>query len=296
MKTHPVQTWGTTFLKQHDLSSTKSVLEVGYRDPYLSHFLTTTIPGIRMTTDQDNLTGHEGCFDAVISCSHLHWVTYFPQTIRAIYAALKPGGKAYLQFFAHHGRLKNDRFLYHTAQQSDWSHYFSYFAPRYSEMTLGYVSRVLSQTGFQLEHAGFRQHTVHFAHAEVLQTWLETWASHIERLPLRKRKTFLAQTVDHYVQAHQYAPDQDFPYPEYLLEIVCEKPVDPAPLLNPFALTPKEQTVLQWYLSGHSAKEIAQHMQTSVKTAEFHLANIRHKTHTHRRSDIFAIAQRMGLI
>ena len=132
MKTHPVQTWGTTFLKQHDLSPTKSVLEVGYRDPYLSHFLTTTIPGIRMTTDQDNLTDHEGCFDAGISCSHLHWVTHFPQTIRDIYAALKPGGKAYLQslsamdglnlsrarrslFFAHHGRLKNDRFLYHTA-------------------------------------------------------------------------------------------------------------------------------------------------------------------------------------
>ena len=99
-----------------------------------------------------------------------------------------------------------------------------------------------------------------------------------------------------YTSLSASASDHTFPYPEYLLEIVCEEPVDPAPLLNPFALTSKEQTVLQWYLSGHSAKKIAQHMQTSVKTAEFHLANIRHKTHTHRRSDIFAVAQHMGLI
>ena len=34
------------------------------------------------------------------------------QVLKNLYQALKPGGKAYLQFFVLHGRPKNDRFIY----------------------------------------------------------------------------------------------------------------------------------------------------------------------------------------
>ena len=127
-----------------------------------------------------------------------------------------------------------------------------------------------------------------------------TWASHIHRIPKAKRGHFLEGTVYAYLDAHHYSKKTSFPYYEYLLEIICEKPLEMNDHLSycygQFTFTPHEARVLKHFLQGKTAKEIGRVLSISAKTSEFHLANIKAKLNCHRRSEIYQTAMDYGFI
>ncbi len=316
--------WALCFISKIDLSTASRVLDVGCRDGVISSHLASTHKSTIFSAIDQNLQKiqiaknhyqlpnlsfeHENPagfrinnqYDIVTSFSCLHWQTNKLAVLKNIYSALKPGGKAYLQFFAQHGHPKNDRFLYETAYSPKWKPYFNQFSPAYSESSLGQFISLLSAVGFIVQRAEFQNYPSKFSHQDQLIEWLGTWATHKHKVPKHKQEIFLSETVDNYLNWHSLSKANSFFYYEYLLEITCQKPDEKSETKTDFhqlyRFTIREQFVLKHYLQGKSAKEISSIAPVSAKTVEFHLANIKKKLNCVRRSDLYKCALKSGFI
>lgn len=317
----PIIQWGKQFANRFDLSSSKNVLDIGCRQGHLSAHLAKQyskqkfvaidnlsseieqarsyrLPNLIFETQDLLQLDHAGHYDAAISFSCLHWVKDKHTALQNIYRALKPNCKAYLQFFAFHARPKNDRFLYQIADQSQWKHYFGDFTPDYQEVTLGDFCMLLQRVGFIIHQLEFKKYKTTYRHADELQLWWNSWASHPKRVPKRKKDHYMQQAILKYLDHHKRKPEDPFPYYEYVLEIICEKPVykinESSVLNSKINLSPRELFVLKHYLQGKTAKEIANLTFVTPKAVEFHIANIKMKLNCHRRSDIYQSALKNG--
>jgi DNA-binding CsgD family transcriptional regulator len=193
--------------------------------------------------------------------------------------------------------------LYQTSQSPQWRQYFKGFAPTYTEVTVGEFSALLHRMGFIIHRLEFDNYETTFDHPDSLHQWLGTWASHKNRIPQKKRDHFLDETVSGYLTAHHHSHQDAFPYYEYLLEVICEKPIIPIESsrysscqYSHLHFTPQEAKVLQQFLKGKTAKEIGLMMSISAKTAEFHLGKIKEKLGCHYRSEIYQAAFSYGFI
>ena len=215
MLNSPVFYWGKNFADKINLSLYKKILDIGCRQGELSAYLAKQYQQqkiVAIDNIEDNITQAKNSyslsnltfetidalslpyienFDAVISFSCLHWIANKTKILRNIYQSLKPGGKAFIQFFALHGRLKNDRFFYQLARHSKWKNYFKQFTPNYSEITLAEAIGLLQNVGFIIHHLGFSCHETIFNHSNQLHQWLSSWVSHLQRIPKRKQDFFI---------------------------------------------------------------------------------------------------------
>lgn len=326
MNNSPVLQWGKNFSNKFDLDGCKEILDIGCRQGHLSAHLAerykqhhfTAIDNLQTEIEQtkqyhiSNLNFEivdalkldcSDSFDAIVSFSSLHWISNKAKVLQNIFKALKPEGKTYLQFFGFHGRPKNDRFLYQTASSSNWKPYFKNFFPEYSEVTIGEFTSLLENIGFTIHSLDVVKYTTLFEHPEALHNWLRSWATHRKLVPPKKQNTFLAETVQSYLEFHNYSSKAAFPYSEYLLEVVCEKPAAnylpqniPSYSYGNIKFTPREAYVLKYYLQGKTAKEISLQTSVSSKAIEFHLAKIKEKLNCYRRSEIYQAALSSGFI
>ena len=327
MLNSPVFYWGKSFVDKINLNHYKKILEIGCRSGELSAYLAKQYKRQKFTAIdniEDNITQAKTLhslsnltfetvdalslpytenFDAVVSFSCLHWIGNKAKILKNIYQSLKPGGKTFIQFFALHGRPKNDRFFYQLARHSKWKSYFKQFTPNYSEITLAEVTGLLQSFGFIIHHLEFSRHETIFDHSSQLHRWLSTWVSHLQRVPKRKQDFFLDESIHQYLSYYQHTGEDKFPYYEYLLEVICEKPLVPAVFADTnhqqygsILFTQKEINVLKYYLKGMSAKEISFLIPVSAKTIEFHLDKIKAKLNCHRRSEVYQSAITHGFI
>lgn len=328
MSISPVIQWGENFINKFDLQYCGQILDIGCRQGQLSRCLAeryrqsnfvaidnmieeiqqakqNTLSNLNFELADALLLNYMDYFDAVVSFSCLHWIKNKGKALSAIFRALKPGGKAYLQFFAIHGRPKNDRFLYQTASSPQWKNYFKGFSPDYSEIRAPEFCLLLENIGFVIHKFEFVTYESTFEHADMLRQWMNSWASHKNRIPIPKQDHFLQETVHSYLNYNHHSENESFPYHEYLLEIVCEKKVSiQEDLSSPkifcqndqAKFTRREIDVLKYYLKGNSAKEIASLIFISAKAVEFHLANIKEKLNCSRRSEIYQAALTSGFI
>lgn len=323
----PVFDWALNFINKIDFSHSHNILDIGCRNGLISGYLAERFNQLNFVAIENcaddielakdnyaysNLNFENECpesfhstnqYDTVISFSCLHWINNQLKVLKNAYEALKPGGKAYLQFFASHGRPKNDRFLYKTAYSPQWKSYFNNFKPDYSEVALSEFSAQLHAVGFVIHRIEFQRYESSFEHPEHLHQWLSTWATHKNRIPKRKQDQFLSDTVNTYLNAHRYALNDKFPYYEYVLEVTCAKPDTANEIQNSISrsynnvvFTPREIFVLRHYLCGKSSKEIGSIASVSAKAIEFHIANIKNKLDCHKRSDIYRAALDYGFI
>ncbi len=246
MSVSPVIQWGENFIKKFCLQGCERILDIGCRQGQLSKHLAkryqrsyfvaidNMIDEIRACKQnqlsnlnfelQDGLSlSCTNYYDAIVSFSCLHWIKDKRKVLSNIYRALKPGGKVYLQFFASHGRPKNDRFLYQVASSPKWKGYFIGFAPDYSEISAPELCLLLENLGFVIHKFEFVTYESTFENGEMLHYWLKSWASHKNRIPVSKQDHFLHETVHSYLNYNHYSEDESFSYYECLLEIVCEK-------------------------------------------------------------------------
>ena len=324
--TNVVLNWGQHFAHKFDLTPCQTILDVGCRQGELTAALAKWYPqqqwlGIdnqpasieaalaQSSSElqfecQDALDlPYEEQFDAVVSFSCLFWIQNKQKAFQNILKALKPGGRAYLQFFANHGRPKNDRFIYQVASEATWQSYFKQLLPNYYEITLGECASLLHQAGFLIHHMEFANYHLSFDHATSFCDWLKTWAPHVHYLPSAKQDHFFKSVAEQYQQHYHLEKEAPIPYKEYVLEIICEKPpLRDHPSLKAnyqyghWIFTHREAQIIKHCLQGKSAKASAQELNVSAKTIEFHLAKIKSKLGCHRRSDIIALAQTHGFV
>jgi DNA-binding CsgD family transcriptional regulator/SAM-dependent methyltransferase len=243
-------------------------------------------------------------FDAVVSFNNCFmWVKEKQNVIKSIYTILKPGGKAYLQFFVRHGYPKNDRFLYRTAAELEWRSYFKGFVQDYYDVTIPNFCQLLHQEGFIIHKIELMKYTTQFEDYSLLGQFFKSWATQKRYLPLTKQDHFFNKAANHYMDHHHLSLYDPFDYFEYVVEIICEKPqiidkeVDATNFqYGPIEFSRREAQVLKHFLLGKSAKEIGVLLDISAKTVEFHMASIKKKCHCHKRSDLYNAALSEGFI
>lgn len=312
--------WGKLFTQQIDLSFSQTILDVGCRQGELTACLAKCYPkqqflaidnletqiqkakqnqaaNLHFQTQNALSLPYVAEFDAIISFNCLLWIENKQQVFHNIFAALRPSGKAYLQFFVRHHYPKNDRFVYQVAQLPKWQTYFQHYQPHYYEISLHECCRLLASSGLAITHLQMKKYPYRITTPQQLLALYESWSSHLYYLPQQRHEQFLNEVIAAYYQAHQIEEDDAFDYHEYLIELVCEKP-EQSGAIDPKVsqLTTREAQVLKQYLCGKSAKEISCLLHLSAKTIEYHLAKIKEKLHCHHRSDIFQMAISQGLI
>jgi SAM-dependent methyltransferase len=318
--------WGKNFSSKFDLTPYNQVLDLGCRQGHLSALLAQSYPqhqftavdnlcseieqaqqqsetNLRYAVNDALLLPYSNEFDAVTSFNCLMWIENKLKAVQNIYQSLKPGGRAFLQFFAYHGRPKNDRFIFYTADLPQWQSYFKGFKSDYYEIALADFCQMLHQVGFILHQVEFCCYPITFSNQDSLSQWMKSWASHSKHLPLRKQDHFFQASTEAYRRFHQHPSHENFVYHEYLLEIICEKPENPHFQMaektyqyNAILFTKREAQIVKYYLKGQSAKEIGLVLDISAKTIEFHLAKIKEKCHCHKRSELVQAALKYGFI
>lgn len=321
-----VTNWSKSFAQKIDLRPYKNILDIGCRKGHVSYSLAQQYPdqqfyaidnvtseiehakqfcanNLEFATEDALALHFQNNFDAVVSFNCLFWIQNKQQVLQNIYRALKPGGKGFFQFFATHGRARNDRFVYHVANQAQWKPHFKWFHTHYHEVTLKEFGMLLQQAGFILHKMEFSCNPITLDHQEVLSHFYKSWASHTKFLSLKKQDHFFNEVSMEYLKFYQLPEDAAFTYNEYLLEVICEKPLEeykhPLPEViqyGPIHFTLREAQVLKHFLQGKSSKEIAIILDISSKTIEFHLKNVKNKLHCHKRSQLYQAAFSYGFI
>lgn len=315
--------WAHHFLNKLDLSQHASILEIGCRkgkisahmadtypkqqfisidnqDAYLQHTHGIKSPNLEFVHQDARHLALDQSFDAVISVNNcLMWIQEKQLVLNEIARVLKPGGRAYLQFFVRHGYPKNDRFLSHIAQHVEWSAYFKRFTPDYYDVQIPFIAQLIFENGLIVHRLDLNQYTTHFEHSDQLHEFFKSWATQKKYLPLPKHDHFFHQTTEHYLSTYHYDLESPFDYPEYVLETILEKPYAPQEHRSHFQFgsiifTQREAQVIKQFLKGYSAKEIAHKLDLSPKTVEFYLAKIKEKCQCSKRSELFEQAHQKG--
>lgn len=315
-----VAQWGLNFANTLDLSPYKNILEVGCRQGVIAkslsahypqnHFL--AIDNLEAEIDHaqqyaktnldfavmDALTlPFQNQFDAIISFNCLFWIQNKRRVLQQLYQSLVPGGKAYLQFFATHGRARNDYFVYQTAKEANWQNYFNRFYLDYYEINLKEFCTLLQATGFIIHRLGYSTNPTTLKNEDELAHFIESWSSHGKFLPQQKKAHFFHEVGQAYLKHYHYEFDKPFTYSECLLEAVCEKPcTEPANRTGYEIFSERETQVLKHYLLGKSAKEIGIELGISPKTIEFHICNIKNQLNCSKRSEVYQAAIAHGFI
>lgn len=317
--------WANHLLKKMDLSDYKKILELGCRQGKISAQLAQSyskqkfisidnvaseleqatqfnFPNLEFRLQDARHLVLEESFDAVVSFNNcLMWIKEKQSVLKNIDAVLKPGGRAYLQFFVRHERPKNDRFLCHTASELEWRSYFKHFEQDYYDITIPNVCQLLHQEGFVIHKLELMKYPIRFEHGSLLPRFFKSWASQMKYLPTSKQDHFLHKATQSYMDYHDYSPHDPFDYFEYVLEVICEKPLTIDQEQTHFqygsiVFSKREAQVVKHFLNGKSAKEIGLRLELSAKTVEFHLASIKEKCDCHKRSDLFKAAISEGFI
>lgn len=163
-------------------------------------------------------------YDKVVSFSCLTWFQDKEKIIANIYQALKPGAKAYLQFFVDHGQEWFDSCVFAIARLPEWKSYFQDFKKKVTHTTPGVFLHQAEKLGFIIEKSHLYKHQVPLVNETYFKNWLISWSSHLPYLPAEKVDDFFNQVVEFYIKEHPKDDLGRITYEDYFFEVTLLKP------------------------------------------------------------------------
>lgn len=237
--------WTFNYMHKLDLKGLGLLVDVGCRDGLTSMELARCYPGAHVIGIDSSITFLEianenlakqaipnlefrlidplpmdfhGKVDAFVSFSFLHWVVDKLSLLKAMHRSLKPGGKAYLSFFANHQRERFDRCLTHVMHYEKWQPYFSNVKLAYREIKGYEFANLTHEAGFVLDKLEFIEIHEVFKSKENFMEWLPTWACVFEYLPQELHEPFLSDVVENHLEMHPPEAEGSIHWKDYILE------------------------------------------------------------------------------
>ncbi len=239
------------FLHQIPFGPQENILEVGCRDGKISTILALMNPHCELTSltttqeylkqIQENKTiqsleninfslsdlyhfDYPNQFDKVLSFSCLTWFEDKKKILQNIYSSLKPGKKAYLQFFVDHKQEWFDNCRLKVATSSKWESHFKNFKIRRSHPTAGEVVGMAEQIGFIIEKSDLRRHQIMMPNEDYFKNWLKSISAHFIELLQDKSDAFFNDASKVYLDQHPKDALGQVCYEDYFIELVLLKP------------------------------------------------------------------------
>lgn len=138
-------------------------------------------------------------FDLVVSFYALHWVREQDVALRAIRAALKLGGKAFLQFVGESERPSLEDVIEEVRKTAAYAGFFPGFEQPFAHFTPGQYARLAEESGLRVRSIHCEDKRWDFrtraAFAGFCRGTFVTWTRH---LPEEQREGFIHDVLDRY--------------------------------------------------------------------------------------------------
>jgi trans-aconitate 2-methyltransferase len=143
---------------------------------------------------------YDGQFDLIVSFSCLHWIKEHLPILEGIKRALKPNGKAILQFGGKGNAKEIQAAVNAIAARSKWQQYFHDFTFPYAFYDTEQYRNWLSAVGLEAQRVELVPKEMAHQGKEGLQAWLRTtWMPYTSRIPTELRSDFIEEVADRYL-------------------------------------------------------------------------------------------------
>ena len=216
-----------SYLSSGFFEGIEAVLDVGCGDGQITARLAKQFPKVQFVgcdiskemiafatqkyspSDYPNLTflqqdachlGYKEQFDRVISFSSLHWISDQKLALKAIYAALKPGGKVVIRSTP---KTSNNDFKAASMKvilTLKWMTHFMNFKSTNSFHSERDYRKIVSHIGFSIDHIEQKKRELVFADRDHLFPFLKGILTPLHHLPKEKKEEFLGdyyKALDH---------------------------------------------------------------------------------------------------
>jgi len=164
-------------------------------------------------------------FDLVVSFAALHWVLDHAPVLRGIQRALKPGGRAFLQFGGRGNAAAPLGIADEMIREERWHRYFEGFDFRYGFFGAEEYRGWLVESGLIPRRVELIPKEMVQPGPEEFRGWIETtWLPYTERVPEDLRRDFVSEIVDRYLRDHPLDGKGRVHVGMVRLEVVAEKP------------------------------------------------------------------------
>ncbi|HNT72603.1 MAG TPA: methyltransferase domain-containing protein [Methanothrix sp.] len=173
--------------------------------------------------DARNLSFEEE-FDLVVSFATLHWVGDHRPVLLGIRRALKPGGRAFLQFGGRGNAALPLRIADEMISEDRWRRYFEGFDFRYGFFGAEEYRGLLEEAGLEPKRVELIPKDMVQPGPEGFAGWIETtWHPYLERVPESRRRDFVSDIVARYLRLHPPDGEGRVHVRMVRLEVVAEK-------------------------------------------------------------------------
>ncbi|EFN83053.1 Uncharacterized protein yxbB [Harpegnathos saltator] len=137
-------------------------------------------------------------YDCVVSFSCMHWCRDIKRAFRNIYKLLRPGGKALIEFMAHHDSFESYREMKKEPQyepyMTDINRYIPYF--QYCKDSRASLRKILEETGFHVIHCSERQTTYTYENRQTLRAHVLAVDPFISNMPDNLKDRYMDDLMD----------------------------------------------------------------------------------------------------
>jgi trans-aconitate 2-methyltransferase len=160
-------------------------------------------------------------FDLVVSFNALHWVRDQNAALCGIREALKPTGRAFLEFVPQGARKSLEDVIEETCRSERWTLCFIGHRPPYVHLTPEEFRRLASDNGLRVERLTRELKTWDFGSRQGFVDWAKvTFVEWTKSIPDARRLAFIDDVLDRYGQIDRRTGDDVAIFRFYQLEAV----------------------------------------------------------------------------
>jgi trans-aconitate 2-methyltransferase len=164
-----------------------------------AHFARVEYPNLAFAVGDATSLPYRGEFDLVVSFNALHWVLDQDAALRGIRVALKPSGRAFLEFVPQGPRKSLEDVIEETCHAERWARYFAGHTAPYVHLTPEQFRKLAAANGLRVERLERELKTWDFQSRRGFVAWAEvTFVEWTKNVPEPERPTFIDDVLDRY--------------------------------------------------------------------------------------------------
>lgn len=163
-------------------------------------------------------------FDVVVSFNALHWVAAQDQALAGIHRALRPEGRALLQFVPRGARRSLEDVIEETRRAAEWSSWFGDFRAPYVHFTPDEYRDLAGRAGFVVRRLAVEPKAWDFRSRQAFVEFARvTFVEWTRWLPDERRDAFIADVLDRYGRLGSGGADADvFHFDQMKVELAVQ--------------------------------------------------------------------------
>ena len=186
------------------------------------HYESAKWPNLRFEAGDARALSFDAEFDRIVSFNALHWVPEGEAALRSIRRALKPGGKALVEFVPRGDGKRVEQLIEEVRRRPRWAGYFADFRDPFGHFAPEEYREMARRAGLEVERIDTEEIHWDFGSREAFLGFVRTtsfdWTN---RLPGGEHAAFLGEALDLYIERNT----PDFVFHFFQMETVLRRPV-----------------------------------------------------------------------